>query len=264
MPTVSRSEQSRLAVVIAILIGTVLASAIAALASAGSASGPAPQRVSAQAVTLGAFDAALPAPIDISFAKPAPPAQPGKATERRPARQQAARSQSTRTTRSTRPASTSASSPLCSGDGWIERRGAAALASLRHATPPGVTISFLPGRGALKGMTYYDRHHVEVYVQSCARESDSLLRHVVAHELGHAWDSLHMTEELRTRYLAARGIKAGTPWFGCDKCQDFATPAGDFAETYAQWQRGASDSRSTIAPPATQAQLASLAAEFFS
>ena len=113
-------------------------------------------------------------------------------------------------------------------------------------------------------MTYYDRHHVDVFVGTCARESDSLLRHVVAHEMGHAWDSLHMTDALRARYLEARGIKAGTPWFGCNGCQDFATPAGDFAETYAQWQRGASDSRSTMAAPATAAQLAALGAEFFS
>jgi hypothetical protein len=105
---------------------------------------------------------------------------------------------------------------------------------------------------------------VDVFVASCGRESDALLRHVVAHEMGHAWDSLHMTDALHARYLSARGIPAGTPWFGCNTCQDFATPAGDFAETYAQWQRGASDSRSRLAPPASAADLAALGAEFFS
>ncbi|MBK5306670.1 MAG: hypothetical protein JJD92_08300 [Frankiaceae bacterium] len=257
MPTVTRSDQSRLALIIALLIGTVLASAIAALAAAGASHAtPVAVRAAAPAVALGAFDVAAPTPIEVTFAKPQPPQPTRHATASR------TRPQPVRTTRAARPAATT--SPLCSGPGWVERRGTAALAGLLHATPAGVTVSFLPGGGALKGMTYYDRHHVDVFVQSCARESDTLLRHVVAHEMGHAWDSVHMTDELRARYLAARGIATGTPWFGCNKCQDFATPAGDFAETYAQWQRGASDNRSTVAPAASPAQLASLGAEFFS
>jgi hypothetical protein len=61
-----------------------------------------------------------------------------------------------------------------------------------------------------------------------------------------------------------RGIPASTPWFGCSYCSDFATPAGDFAETYAQWQRGTFDSRTKIAPMPGSAALAALGARFFS
>ena len=256
MPTVSRSDETRLAGIIALLIATVLASAVAALAlgqTARSTAAPAVRGTS----TLGAFDVVDPTPVEIVFAKPQAPRQVS-----RPKAPAAPATSAPRATR-VRPVVTSTSS-LCSGTDWQRRRGQAALASLLHPTPAGVTVGFRPGGGALKGMTYYDTHHVDVYVASCARESDALLRHVVAHEMGHAWDSLHMTDSLRADYLAARGIPAGTPWFGCNKCQDFATPAGDFAETYAQWQRGASDSRSTIAPAASPAQLAALGAQFFS
>ena len=72
------------------------------------------------------------------------------------------------------------------------------------------------------------------------------------------------TLRLRADYLASRGLAASTPWFGCNACQDFATPAGDFAETYAQWQRGTAESRSRLAAPATPGQLAELGTRFFS
>jgi hypothetical protein len=244
--------QTRLAGVIGLLILTALGSAIAALVlpSGIPAAAPAQTRI-----TLGAFDVVSPSVVDVVFAKPQAPAH---ANASRPAQALVP----TRTTH-VRHAETVAS-PLCSGDGWQQRRGEAALASLRTGPASGVSIAFLAGRGALKGMTYYDSHRVDVYVGSCSSESDALLRHVVAHELGHAWDSLHMTDALRADYLAARGIPAGTSWFGCNACQDFATPAGDFAETYAQWQRSASDSRSELAAPASPAQLTDLGARFFS
>lgn len=252
-PRTSRSVENRLAGIVALLIATALASAIAALALSprtSTASRPAVQRV-----TLGGFDVVNPQPVELVFAKPQPPRAPA-------ARRPVVGTKSAPRAIRVQPA-VAGSSPLCSGPDWQRRRGEAALASLRSPTPAGVTLSFLPGRGALKGMTYYDGNRVEVYVGSCAAESDRLLRHVVAHEMGHALDSLRMTDAQRADYLAARGIPAGTPWFGCNGCQDFATPAGDFAETYAQWQRGASDSRSTLAAPANSAQLTALAAEFF-
>ena len=248
----SRSVQTRLAGIVGLLIATALTSAIAALALPSGAHAAAPIT---QRVTLGAFDVVSPTAVEITFAKPQPPT---RATKRAPVHSPAPAKVSR--VRTVEPSASS----LCSGADWQRRRGEAALASLRTSAPAEVSISFLAGRGALKGMTYYDRHHVDVFVGSCAAESDTLLRHVVAHELGHAWDSLHMTDALRADYLAARGIPAGTPWFGCNGCQDFATPAGDFAETYAQWQRSASDSRSKMAAPATPAQLAELGPHFFS
>jgi hypothetical protein len=153
---------------------------------------------------------------------------------------------------------------VCSGPGWQQRRGQRALASLRYPTPGGVTVSFLGGRSGYLGLTYPARRHVDMFVRSCSAESSSLLRHVMAHEMGHAYDAAHMTSASRAAYMAMRGIPAGTPWFGCAYCSDFATPAGDFAETYSQWQRGSSDNRSRLAPAASSAALARLGATFFS
>ena len=216
------------------------------------------------AMRLQAVDVVAPQVVDLTFATPVAPVAAKAAPTTPTATKVQARSTRSRVVPVIRRTTTTSADSTCSGAGWEQRRGEKALASLLHAVPAGVTVSFLPSRGALKGMTYYDQAHVEVYVQSCSRESDALLRHVVAHELGHAWDGAHMTDSLRAEYLAARGIEAGTPWFGCNACQDFATPAGDFAETYAQWQRGVTTSRSTIARPATAAELSDLGARFFS
>ncbi len=151
----------------------------------------------------------------------------------------------------------------CSGPGWQQRRGAAALASLRPATSPARSLAFRAARGGFLGLTHMDSRRVEVFVRPCARQSDALLRHVVAHELGHAYDSAHLTPALRQAWMRARGFPVGTSWQGCDRCTDFATPAGDFAETYAQWRRGSADSRTRTARVPGPAALDRLAATFF-
>jgi hypothetical protein len=90
-----------------------------------------------------------------------------------------------------------------------------------------------------------------------------LLRHVLAHEIGHLVDTAGMTAALRTVWLRLRGISPGTPWFGCSECSDFATPAGDFAEVYVRWQRSAADIRSQLGSVPDPAELAELAERFF-
>ena len=143
-------------------------------------------------------------------------------------------------------------------------RGAAALASLRPAwRRVGVRISFAGPRAGTLGETIRRTGDITVFVRRCAAEADSLLRHVVAHELGHAWDVTRLTPAQRAAYRRFRGIPASMPWFGCNGCADFATPAGDFAETYGQWLRGARDSRSELAGAATPAELTVLAQRFF-
>ncbi len=245
--------ERRLAWIVGSLLATVLMSGVAAATDRHS---DALIPLSAQPQTVSAVDLVAPTPTEVIFAKP-------QASTRRLA--PAPRSRRLFVRPAVAPVvAVTASDPTCSGASWRERRGQAALAALLHPAPVGVSMSFLPGGGALKGMTYYDRHHVDVYVGSCDAESAALLGHVVAHELGHAWDSLHMTDALRADYLASRGLAASTPWFGCDACQDFATPAGDFAETYAQWQRSTAESRSRLAAPATPGQLAELGTRFFS
>ena len=157
-----------------------------------------------------------------------------------------------------------ASKDVCSGPGWQARRGQAAMATLKdNGQRSGVSVSFLGAKSGYLGLTFPARHHVDVYVRSCSAESFSLLRHVMSHEMGHAYDAAHMTASMRSAYMAMRGIPAGTPWFGCNYCTDFKTPAGDFAETYSQWQRGSHDSRTQIAPMPNSAQLAKIAAAFF-
>ena len=159
---------------------------------------------------------------------------------------------------------TVATDDLCSGDGWEQRRGEAALASLSTgAERTGFQVTFAPARSGYMGLTHLQEQRIDMYVRSCAKQSDDLLRHVMAHELGHAWDTTHLTDSRRSAYQAARGIPAPTDWYGCSGCTDFATPAGDFAEVYAQWARGASSNRSQLAGDASPAELAALAAEFF-
>lgn len=152
---------------------------------------------------------------------------------------------------------------LCSGRGWQQRRGEAALASLRPAQPPTWSLTFQAGQDGYLGMARPALQAVEIYVRSCDRESDDLLRHVLAHELGHAYDQSRLSDAQRAEWLAARGLAAGTPWQGCHRCTDFATPAGDFAEVYAQWRRGASDNRSELAGSPSPADLEDLAVRFF-
>lgn len=153
---------------------------------------------------------------------------------------------------------------LCSGAGWEQRRGEAALASLRAgAERTGFRVEFTGARKGYLGLTHLKQRRIEMFVRSCQAQSDALLGHVMAHELGHAYDTTHMTTAKRAAWMRARGIPASTPWYGCSGCTDFATPAGDYAEVYAQWARGATSNRSQLAGSPGPAELARLATEFF-
>jgi hypothetical protein len=193
------------------------------------------------------------------------PASPAASPAAAPAQPVAKPAKPSKPSKPSKPAARpTVSSDVCSGPGWQARRGQRALASLRDTGQrSGVTVSFLGAKSGYLGLTYPAAHHVDVFVRSCGAESAALLRHVVSHEMGHAYDAAHMTSAMRDQYLAMRGIPAGTPWFGCNYCTDFNTPAGDFAETYSQWQRSASDSRTQIAPMPNPSRLAEIAAAFF-
>jgi len=124
-------------------------------------------------------------------------------------------------------------------------------------------IHFLPARSGYLGFTTYADRRIEVYVGPCSRESDAVLTHTIAHEIGHAVDYTLGDPGRRARWQRARGIPAGTPWFDCSACTDYHTPAGDFAETFAYWQAGPSGFRSTMAGPPTPAQLRGLGTFFW-
>jgi hypothetical protein len=196
-----------------------------------------------------ALDRPVPAPPAPPVPAPAPPSAPAPPVEVVPA---------------AAPAPAPAPADLCSGEGWQQRRGEAALASLAAgAERTGFSVTFAPARKGYMGLTHLQERRIEVFVRGCDVQSDELLRHVMAHELGHAYDTTHGNDGVRAAYQAARGIPASTPWYGCSGCTDFATPAGDFAEVYAQWVRGSADNRSELAGDPGPAELAALAAQFF-
>jgi hypothetical protein len=153
----------------------------------------------------------------------------------------------------------------CAGSDSRQHRVDRAMAALRSdVLPPGQYVMVAePGRRGVLGLTNLQRRHIQIFVRSCGQESDQLLRHVVSHELGHVFDAIHMSDSDRSAWKKARGIDPGTPWFGCGYCTDFATPAGDFAEVYSQWARGASTNQSRMASPPGPSALAALAGQFF-
>jgi hypothetical protein len=160
-------------------------------------------------------------------------------------------------------AQSSQAASLRSGEGWQERRGREALRSLTVQDSSGFQVIFSQARDGYYGLTRLRARTVEVYVRSCEEQPRELLRHIVAHELGHAHDATRNTAHDRAAWLAARQLPPGTPWYGCSGCVDFGTPAGDYAELYAQWARGAATNRSSAAPVPDAAALAALAERFF-
>jgi hypothetical protein len=81
----------------------------------------------------------------------------------------------------------------------------------------------------------------------------------VAHEVAHAFDFSRGTWADRERWQAARGLDPALAWFGCNACADLATPAGDFAESFAAWQVPGGDFASTLGPPPDDSQRALIA-----
>ena len=97
-------------------------------------------------------------------------------------------------------------------------------------------IVFMDPQTGYRAMTYPKQHRIEIY----ARPGDDSprLAHDIAHELGHAVDVTYNTPEMRRKWMELRGIDPDTSWFACNKCSDFSSPAGDFAETFALLQVG--------------------------
>jgi hypothetical protein len=145
--------------------------------------------------------------------------------------------------------------------GTVEQRGREALESLPYPWEElGYDVRFRPYTGGRLGVADPDTETITVFVKDS--QSAQSLRITVAHELGHALDFRTGNDEQRSRYRELRGIRAGTPWFPCNGCDDFASPAGDYAEVFALFVAGRGDFRSRMASEPSDAQLRELAPLF--
>lgn len=145
---------------------------------------------------------------------------------------------------------------------YADRRGRAALATLRFPTERlGYAIVFRPYTGGFLGLAESGPRTVTLYVGR--QHTEQQLRITLAHEIGHVVDYVTSTSASRQDYLKARGLTASRPWFPCNNCSDYASPAGDFAEVFALWLAGPGDFRSQLAGPPRSPQLADLGRRFF-
>lgn len=122
---------------------------------------------------------------------------------------------------------------------------------------PGWELRFLDGRSGYRGLTYPEASVIEVFV----RPGDTAegLAHVVAHELGHAVDVSRLSDADRAEWAAARGYGSQAPWWVASGGSDFASGAGDFAESFAFWQAAGGQWFGDLAGPPNPAQVGLLA-----
>ncbi len=140
-----------------------------------------------------------------------------------------------------------------------ERVGRDALAGISYPWQElldGWTIEFQTSTDGLFGLTLVPERRIEIYVRP--DQSPAMVRHVIAHELGHAVDVTLNDGPDRRRWEEARGLSSA-PWWPDSGAADFRTGAGDFAESFAAWQVGPSGFRSELAPPPDGAQIQLLA-----
>ena len=121
----------------------------------------------------------------------------------------------------------------------------------------GYEVVFLSPRPGFRAMTISDRRRIEIYARSSDHPID--LAYDLAHELGHAFDLERNDDERRSRWCELRGIDPSMPWFGCNRCPDYGTPAGDFAETFAFLLLGPGNYHSRLAPPPDLSMIPQLA-----
>jgi hypothetical protein len=94
---------------------------------------------------------------------------------------------------------------------------------------PGWTVSWEGSRTGYLAATYPASRSIVVYVRP--GRSVALTAYDLAHEYGHALDVTYLNDGTRRQWMQRRGFDAA--WFGCDMCNDFSTPSGDWAESVA-------------------------------
>jgi hypothetical protein len=175
-----------------------------------------------------------------------------------------ARSDAGTTPKSTAPRPDPAAEHIAAdGPGWETRAGERALALVDYPWRElGWSVRFTEGREGMKAATYVEQRAIEVYVRPNRRLID--VAHDLVHELGHAVDLTYGSPERREKWKQARGIPSDAGWLPCSSCPDLATPAGDFAESFALYvlDRRA-DFLGRLRPPPTRAELARLEWHFW-
>jgi hypothetical protein len=138
--------------------------------------------------------------------------------------------------------------------GWEARKGAAALERIAFPFQQlGFEIRFLPAKAGHKAGMFPHEKVIEVWVRPELTVSE--LAFDIAHELGHALDWTRFDDARRQAFRELRGYPQNPSWFTCSGCNDFSTPAGDLAETFAYAMVGPVTFRSQLGPAPTPEQV---------
>ena len=134
--------------------------------------------------------------------------------------------------------------------------GSAALATIPfdwERLLPGWTIEFAGHHDDLLGGTSWQERRITIWIRP--EQSLGQVRHVIAHEIGHALDVTYFDHALRTRWTAQRSFDPDEDWWPESGENDYASPAGDLAETIATWVNGTDHWAGTGGEP-TEADIA--------
>jgi hypothetical protein len=138
----------------------------------------------------------------------------------------------------------------------IAREALSLLGADPQRFAPGWAIVFDGPRNDVEGLTLIDERVIRIYLRRnmTARH----LAHVVAHELGHAYDVSSLDDARRALFRGIRGQDPAAPWWPASNDSDGDSGAGDWAECFAVMLVGPDDWRSPLGPPPDAVQLAAL------
>lgn len=138
----------------------------------------------------------------------------------------------------------------------IQERGELALSQINYPiAATKYSVVFEGHLDGILGVTDNSNNTITIYVRD--GQTTASIARVIAHELGHAVDFSLLNWAERANYVSIRGLPTDT-WYPCNMCEDYASPAGDFAEVFAYWLLGPGDFRSMMAGEPSLDQLNAL------